>query len=405
MFATIGDKTRHNQGKHRLIVGCLLLGLAAIPDTMVLPVLHDLTVERFSVSDGVAHYFMAINLLGAITAIGVLSTLKRSVSSSGIFISAAILSAILMSFMAISTSWWLFLALRCLEGGADLLLLAIPFRLIAGAGQQKRYAGRIGGGFTVMMVALAAGVGAGGVIGKESAEYVLWAGAVIMAVLAATAVIVRRTVDNAPPSPLPEPHHCPLIPREWIGVAFYAIDRGLAALVSTSLPILLASGFNITKTTLGVALAGMFLALAAFSYPAGILADSFGGGKIRLISSLMCGVSLTGLGLMAWFPPEIILVPCLLVYGVGASGLMPSAFLVAVRKDASNLVFSSLQAAGQAGYAAGVLGGGLIITVIVLPPEFMLSRMFPIAGLSFILLNVFLLFMLRIMARRQGDKP
>ena len=94
------------------------------------------------------------------------------------------------------------------------------------------------------------------------------------------------------------------------------------------------------------------------------------------------------------------MVPCLLMYGVGASGLMPSAFSLSVRHDASNLVFGSLQAAGQAGYTLGVLGGGVLITVVVLPPDLMLSRMFPIAGVLFILINCSLLFALRKMPRR-----
>ncbi|MDP7008458.1 MAG: MFS transporter [Phycisphaerales bacterium] len=394
------DKTTQERSKHPLIVGCLLLGVAAIPDAMVVPVLHGLTVERFGVSEGAAHYFMAINLLGSLAAIIMLTLLKRRFSASSLFIAAAMLSTVLMALMAVSTSWWLFLVFRCVEGGADLLLLSIPLRLIARAGTSQRYAGRIGGGFTTIMVALAIGAGIGGVIGGESAEHVLWAGALLMAVLTSIAAIVRRTVDNLPPSPVPEPHSCPLIPREWVGAALYALDRGLAALVSTSLPILLSSGFNITKATLGVALVGMFLALAAFSSPVGILADRFGGGKIRLIASLMCGVSLAALGLMSWLPPEIILVPCLLVYGVGASGLMPSAFSIAVRQDASTLVFSSLQAAGQAGYAVGVLGGGLLITWFALPTELMLTRMFPIAGLLFIFLNCILLLVLRGMSKR-----
>ena len=389
---------RHS--KHPLIVGCLLLGLAAIPDAMVLPVLHDLTVGRYGVSEGVAHVFMAVNLLGALLAVGLLVFLRRRVPSSVLFISAAIISALLMAFMAKTTSWWLFLTFRCVEGGADLLLLAIPLRLIAGAGSHNRYAGRMGGGFTAIMIALAIGVGIGGVVGENSASNVLWVGAGITGVLALIATNMRRTVDNLPTSPLPDPHSCPLIPKEWLGAGFMALDRCLSAIVSTSLPILLASGFNVASTTLGIALAGMFLSLAVFSPPVGILADRVGGGKIRLVASIMCGFALSGLGLMAWLPPSIILVPCLLLYGVGAAGLMPSAFLVAVRSDASNLVFGSIQAAGQLGYAVGVLGGGFLLWVIVLPPEMMLSRMFPIAGLLFILLNCTLLFTIRLLPTR-----
>jgi len=386
--------------RHQLVVGCILLGVSAIPDAMVVPVLKELTVDRFGVTEGNAHLFMAVNLLGALLAVGILALLNRRFSSSTLVIGSAALSAVMMAGMATTQSWTSMLVLRCLEGGTDLVLLAIPLRIIASAGNQNRYAGRIGVGFTVMMVSLALGAGIGGGLGRHSAETVLWSGTIFMIVLFLIAVIVRRTVDNVPRSPRPEAHHCPLIPKEWLGAGFLAIDRGLAALVSTSLPILLASGFSIGPVTLGVALAAMFLALAIFAAPAGILADYYGGYRIRLIAALMCGFALAGLGLVAWLPPVVVLPPCLLVYGVGAAGLMPSAFSTAVRPEASNLVFGSLQAAGQTGYAAGVLGGLLVITVISLPADAMLSRMFPIAGLLFIFLNCALLFGIRTLEKR-----
>ena len=400
MFSTNNDNLAKKHKSHPLVVGCLLLGIAAIPDAMVVPVLKELTVDRFGVTQGSAHLFMAVNLFGALLAVGILAFLNRRFSSSKLVFGAAILSVLLMAGMALSTSWEGMLMLRCLEGGADLVLLAIPLRLIASSGAQERYAGRMGIGFTVLMVSMAFGVGIGGGLGQQSAVAVLWMGAIIMGILTLIVLIVGRTVDNVSHSPRPEPSHCPLIPREWVGAGFLALDRGLAALVSTSLPILLASGFAIGSVTLGVALAGMFLALAVFAAPAGVLADHFGGKKVRLVSSVMCGVALTSLGLMAWLPPVVILPPCLLVYGVGAAGLMPSAFSAAVRPEASNLVFGSLQAAGQTGYAAGVLGGLFVISVAALPADSMLTLMFPIAGILFIVLNCFLLFAIRTIENR-----
>ena len=383
-----------------LVVGCVLLGLAVIPDAMVVPVLKELTVDRFGVSDGNAHLFMAVNLLGAVLAVGAIALLNRRCSSSTLVIFSAVLSAVFMAGMALTTSWWGMLCLRCLEGGTDLVLLAVPLRIIASAGSSKRYAGRMGGGFTVMMVSMALGVGIGGGVGQNSAVAVLWSSSIVMVILALIAVILRRTVDNVPDSPRPDPQKYPLIQKEWLGAGFLAIDRGLTALVSTSLPILLASGFSVGALTLGIVLGGMFLALAVFATPAGILADHYGGAKIRIIASVMCGVSLAGLGLMAWLPPVIILPPCLLVYGVGAAGLLPSAFSIAVRPEASNFVFSSLQAAGQLGYAIGVLGGLFVISVVTLPANAMLSWMFPIAGVLFIMLNIILLAVLSTMQKR-----
>jgi hypothetical protein len=79
---------------------------------------------------------------------------------------------------------------------------------------------------------------------------------------------------------------------------------------------------------------------------------------------------------------------------------MPSAFSVAVRPEASNLVFTSLQAAGQVGYAAGVLGGLLVISVVALPAGAMLSFLFPIAGVLFIIFNCVLLIGIRTIQKR-----
>ena len=48
----------------------------------------------------------------------------------------------------------------------------------------------------------------------------------------------------------------------------------------------------------------------------------------------------------------------------------------------------------------GVLGGALVVTVIALEPAMMLSIMFPIAGLLFILLNGMLLIGIRTLEMR-----
>ena len=90
------DKTRQVNSKHPLGVGCLLLGVAAIPDAMIVPVLHDLTVERFGVSQGSAHLLMVVNLLGALVAIGLLAMFKRRIPSSVLLIGGALLSALFM---------------------------------------------------------------------------------------------------------------------------------------------------------------------------------------------------------------------------------------------------------------------------------------------------------------------
>ena len=128
------DTTPQVPRRHPLIVGWLLLGIAAIPDAMVVPVLKELTVDRFGVTEGSAHLFMAVNLFGAVLAVAILALLNRRFSSSTLVIGSAALSALMMGGMAVTDSWATMLVLRCLEGGTDLVLLAIPLRIIASAG-------------------------------------------------------------------------------------------------------------------------------------------------------------------------------------------------------------------------------------------------------------------------------
>ena len=49
-----------------LVAAMALLLLSALPDAMVAPVLRQLLVDRYGVSDGAAHMFMSVNLLGAL---------------------------------------------------------------------------------------------------------------------------------------------------------------------------------------------------------------------------------------------------------------------------------------------------------------------------------------------------
>ncbi len=387
-------------GRSRLVAGCVLLAVASLPDAMVVPVLHGLSVDRFGVGEGAAHAFMAVNLLGAVGVVLLLAILKRRSPPSQLLPIAAVVSMILLALMSVAPSWPVMLALRCIEGGADLILLAIPLRMISLAGGESQYGARMGVAFTVLMVALACGAMLGAIVGSASAGSVLLAGSVTSGVLFVLACWLRRFVRATPRSPDDEPTRCPLIPSEWFGALMLAMDRGLAALVSVTLPILLASGFDIGPVTLGMALGGMFMALAVFAIPVGRLADAMGGGRVRVAATAVCSTGIAGLGLLAWFPAIVVLPPCLLVYGAGAAGLMPSAFTSSVRQNASTLVFSSLQAAGQLGYAVGIGLGAAVVAAAALPPQEILPRIFPIAAIAFLVANLATVAGLQAMSRR-----
>jgi hypothetical protein len=81
---------------------------------------------------------------------------------------------------------------------------------------------------------------------------------------------------------------------------------------------------------------------------------------------------------------------------------MPSAFAASVRREASTLVFSTLQAAGQGGYAVGIVAGLVLVSFLELPPEILLTGLFPIAGVLFIGANLLLATSLRHLLKNVG---
>ena len=88
-------------GRSRLVAGCVLLAVASLPDAMVVPVLHGLSVDRFGVGEGAAHAFMAVNLLGAVGVVLLLAILKRRSPPSQLLPIAAVVSMILLALMSV----------------------------------------------------------------------------------------------------------------------------------------------------------------------------------------------------------------------------------------------------------------------------------------------------------------
>src|SRR5690606_26922672 len=111
-----------------------LIFLAGLPDAMVPPVLEGLFVERYGVSDAAAHWFMAVNLVGAVLTLPALAALRRLWPPAAILAGAAFANAAMLAIMAQPIGFIQSLILRVVEGGADLMVLAVLFDLVAKAG-------------------------------------------------------------------------------------------------------------------------------------------------------------------------------------------------------------------------------------------------------------------------------
>ena len=172
----------------------VLLFLATLPDAMLAIALKAIAVDRYGVSAGSAHWFMAVNLLGAVAVLPLLARFWRDLPAWKLIAIAAIADALCMGIMAFPIGWTATLLIRCVEGGADLVTISTVLGLL-GSGTFNRSGSRFGIAGFVMMMGLAIGIGGGGVISDQSAIAVLLTTSGICALLALTSLFVRDELD------------------------------------------------------------------------------------------------------------------------------------------------------------------------------------------------------------------
>src|SRR5690606_3770075 len=105
------------------------------------------------VSDAAAHWFMAVNLVGAVLTLPALAALRRLWPPAAILAGAAFANAAMLAIMAQPIGFIQSLILRVVEGGADLMVLAVLFDLVAKAGPAETRGRRFGLAGTVLLLA------------------------------------------------------------------------------------------------------------------------------------------------------------------------------------------------------------------------------------------------------------
>lgn len=331
-----------------------MLFIGALPDAMVVPVLRQLTVERYGVGVGDAHAFMAVNLIGAILAAGLIGRMLRRWSERWVLCSAALVNGLLLWIMALPIGFVPTLALRAIEGGADLLVYAVLFARLARVGPASTRGRRMGAAGTVMLLGIAGGIGFGGVVGADHSESSLWAGGAACLVVAALAVLLVREGGS---ERAPARTH-----RAFPGRASAMIcaDRAIGGLLATTLPIYMTSAAGLDTPTTGGLIGLCMLMTALGAWPAGRLVDRFGWRPLRLgagavyaggfaATPVLLGSDLAAAGavLVAVGLAGAVLFACSL--SVAASG-----------RGASEM--ASYHASGNAGFLLGTMGAGALLT-------------------------------------------
>jgi MFS family permease len=397
-----------------LLFAWLLLFIACLPDAMLPPVLRQLMIDRFGATEPQAHAFMAINLVGAVLALPVLYGLRRAMAPSAMVTLAAILNGVLLTLLAWSPDLATALVLRCLEGAADMAVLAVLLHVASRAGARSGRGRRLGVSATVLMLGLAGGAILGGVVGSSAepsppapgalqseapglgsdrVTVVLLVGAGLCGLLALLTLIGAAAVDRAAheastqdatsaalgprtseaaagleptglePTGQEEEERDGIALPLWIPSLMMGTDRMLAGLLTATIPLLLAARLGWSPERIGGMLAIPLLLMALGAYPAGLLADRLGYTLTRTGAALIYALAIAFLPIAGALSTAAMFAT-LLILGFAAAALMPTALALAASTRRGAAAMGTVQAAGNIGYLLGIVGAGALLALL-----------------------------------------
>jgi MFS family permease len=174
--------------------------LLMLPETLPVPVLRGLVVDRFAVGERLAGVFMSANMIGALLAAPWLGGLvRRAGSRRRLAVAALLLDALAMQSLAQVRDFAPFLLLRAVEGALHIAALTLVMSLVADAAGSRRGGalGCLGAGLTL---GVATGAAIGGQLGKDDPLRTLH---IASAVLAIAGLLAARLLppDVAPAQP------------------------------------------------------------------------------------------------------------------------------------------------------------------------------------------------------------
>ena len=337
----------------------VLVLLSALPDAMVSALLRALSVDRFGVTEGAAHALLAAGLVGGLLAVPGLRVLRRRVSSlKGVAVSS-LANALLLPVLAWAPSFGMLIAVRLLEGAADLVTLVLLLDAIGRAGPAGQEGRRFGIAGFVLMLGLACGAAAAGVIGEWSPSGAFAAGAVPCAVVTALAWRFSPGASDLGPARPRGRAYSPWHPA----AAMMFGDRCLAGVLSATGSLYLSGALGLSPARVG-GFIGVVLGLMALgNVPMGLLMDRIGALPTRMIGGSIYGLSFVLLAGVVRDGASLLPVAMVLM-GVGGAALIPSALSLANHGRDGATDMGWVQVAGNAGYLLGIVGGGLALAGI-----------------------------------------
>ena len=339
----------------------VLILLSALPDAMLVPVLRDLFVDRYGVSAEGAQAFLAVNLLGAGLAVPLVRWLRRRWPAWSVAAAGALADAALLGLMWLPIGFGPTLAVRALEGVADVATFAALFQILGQVGGRPE-AWRMGVGASMLIGGLGGGAVLGGMAVKVSSM-----GPTVAFVIGAASCIVTAIATwtgssaldrTAPVAERPERQPEPVRGALWPVLLMAASDRATGAALTAVFGSFLTRNLGDDPAQRGMLVVLPLMLMAVCAAPAGWLADRWGTLRVRTIAAVVyaiCFAQVAWLGLST-----AMLSGVLLLLGVAAAPLLPASLSLVARSGRGTAGLAAFRAAGDGGYFLGV---GVVVLV------------------------------------------
>lgn len=385
----MSDEPEASRGRIAAL-GVLAL-LTLVPVTLPVPVLRELVLERFSVSELATSAFMSINMVGAILAAPVAGALSdRFGRRRPLVVGALLVDAACFLALTLPLSFPVFMAVRFAEGCAHIFALSLVLAhatALAPEGKRGRVMGVVGAG---LLLGVALGAPLGGIIGRNGPLTVLRAGAVVSVVATVFAAAALAGPQGRASRDKPGAKEIVALmrarPLVLVPLVFAFIDRFTVGFFTTTFSLYLKRIHEVPSARVGLLIAAFMLPFALLSYPFGRLSEKVSAVKLLGAGSLGYGLATITLG---WWSIDMLAVLMLALGLMAAVMFVPSMLLTVEAADerARATALGAFNAAGSLGFIVGPLVGGAVSQVVAASQgwETGYTAAFVLAGVSEVL--------------------
>lgn len=349
--------------RYPVLMVCLLVGLAALPDAMIPLALKAGVMDRWGVSPASAHWFVAASLAGAFVAVPMLRWLQSRYGPGKLVGGAALVNGLALVALWSPISFSFAMGVRVIEGMADIVSLAVLLGLLE-AGRQHTAGSRFGPAGLALMLGLALGAVIGGVSAPSIGGGVFLIGAAMCLLLALVAAgwarplgLLSKRQAKATAAIVKSGRRSSL----WPALTFAFGDRAIGAVVSVTATLYLIDELNRSSSFVGAAVGASLAILAIGAWPAGLLADRIGALPVRVVSVVGYAGAFAALAAAPWMNMTAVLL-VLVILGIAGAGLYPTTLIIASRAGGGSVDMGGVHAVGSLGYLVGILGAGIMMT-------------------------------------------